>query len=219
MAIETDIRKIYTKIEEQLFYMIPEKWEAIYLYASIIEKGENENTGEMFFYYYPKGILRKNPINVYEIPSKFNIDEESFMKLVEELYKEVQELRNECKKEESPVWSNITISIVDYKFKVEYNYDDLQTSMYNSEDRRKIWQYKYLNYPIEKFKKEDRETILDYLETRHGEKQNNKVYTEGMYKLPKKKNITKYERNYNIKTDIQENKSQILEYNKTKNES
>ena len=38
----------------------PEKWEEIYLYASVIQQMLNLETGELFFYYYPKGILKKN---------------------------------------------------------------------------------------------------------------------------------------------------------------
>lgn len=29
---------IFDEIQKKLFYMIPEKWEAIYLYASIVEE-------------------------------------------------------------------------------------------------------------------------------------------------------------------------------------
>ena len=49
--------------------MIPEKWDKIYLYASITNQINNLQTGELYFYYYPKGILKKNPVNVYEIPT------------------------------------------------------------------------------------------------------------------------------------------------------
>lgn len=80
MLNTSKLRSIYSKIQTQLFYMIPEKWDKIYLYASIIEKANNIQTGEMFFYYYPKGLLKKNPINVYEIPSKFNIDEKAYIR-------------------------------------------------------------------------------------------------------------------------------------------
>ena len=92
------LRSIYSNIQTQLFYMIPEKWDRIYLYASILEKVNNLETGEMFFYYYPKGILKKNPINVYEVPSKFNIDESAYMKLVDKLYDTIKILRQEFEK-------------------------------------------------------------------------------------------------------------------------
>ena len=80
------IKEIYEEIQKRLFYMIPEKWDKLYLYSSVIDKSKNEKTGELFFYYIPKGILKKRPINVYEIPNKFNIDETQYLKLVELLF-------------------------------------------------------------------------------------------------------------------------------------
>ena len=73
------IKELYEGIKRHIYSMIPEKWESLYLYASVIE-GQKE-TGELYFYYVPKGILKKKPVNVYEIPSKFNIDETEYLKL------------------------------------------------------------------------------------------------------------------------------------------
>ena len=94
------IKEIYEDIQKKIFYMIPEKWDELYLYASVIERFGNIETGELFFYYIPKGILKKNPINVYEIPTKFNLEEGEYLRLVELLYDKIKELRNEYKKQE-----------------------------------------------------------------------------------------------------------------------
>lgn len=90
-----NIRKRYEEIQRKLFYMIPEKWDEVYLYASVVERLGALETGELFFYYIPRGLIRRKPVNVYEIPSKFNIDEEEYMKLVDILYKNIKELREE----------------------------------------------------------------------------------------------------------------------------
>ena len=74
------IKDLYSEIRKCLFYMIPEKWESIYLYASVIQRDNGEETGEMFFYYFPKSIIKRNPINVYQIPQKFNLNEEEYIK-------------------------------------------------------------------------------------------------------------------------------------------
>lgn len=89
------MKKIYMDIQEKLYYMIPEKWDSIFLYASIFEGIQNLETGEMFFYYFPKGILRKEPVNVYEIPNKFNIEEDEYLKLTDELYEKIKKLKEE----------------------------------------------------------------------------------------------------------------------------
>ena len=61
--------------------MIPEKWDKVYLYSSVLERPNHLETGEMYFYYVPKGVLKKKPVNVYEIPNKFNIDEEALKEM------------------------------------------------------------------------------------------------------------------------------------------
>ena len=119
------IKEIYEEIQKKIFYAVPGKWEELYLYASIIDRLGKVQTGEMYFYFMPKGILRRKFINVYEVPAKYNIEEEEYLKLVNLLYEEIKLLREEFAKSGQKVWSNITISIKNNKFKIEYNYDNL----------------------------------------------------------------------------------------------
>lgn len=181
MPKKSSIKDLYSEIRRCLFYMIPEKWDSIYLYASVIQWDNGNETGEMFFYYYPKSILKKNPVNVYQIPQKFNLNEEEYIKLTQELYNLIKQLRHECKKFDKIDWSNITISIENAEFLAEYNFDDLTLSNYSSEDRMAIWQYKYLKYPIEKFKKEQKIAIQDYLEEEEIGLHRMLTYTETFY--------------------------------------
>ena len=188
------IKDLYSEIRKCLFYMIPEKWESIYLYASVIQRDNGEETGEMFFYYFPKSIIKKNPINVYQIPHKFNLNEDEYVRLTNELYELIKKLRHQCQKYDKVNWSNITISIENVEFLAEYNCDDLMSSNYSNEDRMAIWQYKYLSYPIEKFSKIQREKIQDYInEEEHGLHQN-KLYTETFYQ-PHEHNNVQYDIN------------------------
>lgn len=158
------IKETYEDIERKIFYMIPEKWEKMYLYASIIDEENTETKGEMFFYYIPKGILKKNPVNVYQIPAKFNLDEKEYLSLVELLYQKIKELREEFKKIElGMTWSNVTFSIEGVKFKAEYRYDDLVHSEFSNYDRHIIWRYRYLGIRPEQVNKEEREMLKRYL--------------------------------------------------------
>lgn len=214
------IKSLYAKIQTQLFYMIPEKWDKIYLYASIVEKANNIQTGEMFFYYFPKGILKRNPVNVYEIPYIYNIDEEAYNTLINKLYETIKELRREFEKEGLKLWSNLTISIANLKFNIEYDYEDLNTSKYTNEERHIIWNYKYLGLPIERLSKKDRKMLENYLIE---EKLLNKeigTYSEGMYNF-KVHNIIEYNREeYNLNNDdreIDERKNKTETYVKKKN--
>lgn len=205
------IKDLYSEIRKCLFYMIPEKWESIYLYASVIQRDNGEETGEMFFYYFPKSIIKRNPINVYQIPQKFSLDEEEYIKLTDELYDLIKKLRHECKRYDKINWSNITISIENVDFLAEYNCDDLLTSMYSNEDRMLIWQYKYLSYPMEKFTKDQREKIESYLEEESHGLHQYKIYTETFYQ-PHEHNSIEYDINKKVDEYIKEDEKPTTDF-------
>ena len=198
MLQNSEIRKIYSELQKQLFYLIPERWDRIYLYASVEEKMEGLETGELFFYYFPKGILKKNPVNVYEIPNKFNLNEEEYIKLVEKLYNEIKKLREVLKKYDQRLWSNVTIRIEGLRFEIEYNYENLSNSNYSNMDRHIIWKYNNLKLPEETFLKKEREIIKKYINENIYFSPDTEIYTESIYKNPVKK---------------------ILDYNKEKQET
>ena len=184
MVVSPKIREIYTQIQKQLFYMIPEKWDKVYLYSSVLERPNHLETGEMYFYYVPKGVLKKKPVNVYEIPNKFNIDEEEYYKLADKLYAEIKKLRNMHIKLGEEKWYSIVISIANFKFDVEYNYEDINDSRFNSYERHIIFRYKYLGFPITSYTKKEKRVIQEYLQECKYNKEKTKVYTEPMYEAP-----------------------------------
>lgn len=158
-----EIRKLYEDIQKKIYYMIPEKWDKVLLYTSITDLIDGKNIGELFFYYYPKGIFKKKPINVYEIPKKFNLDENDYIKLVKGLYNKILELRNEFKNiEKGTTWTNLTIKVEGIKFHVEYSYEELNQFKFSDKERHVIWCYKYLGMDKEQFNKKDRAVIDKY---------------------------------------------------------
>ena len=157
------IKEIYEDIQKKLFYMIPEKWESLFLYCSILDHPDKEGkTGELFFYYIPKGIFKKKPVNVYEIPAKFNLEENQYLRLVQMLYSKIKELRKEFQKEDSNVWTNLTMSIQNLRFKVEYDYSDLSKSDFSSYERHVIWRYEKLGVGEEQISKQDKNILKRY---------------------------------------------------------
>ena len=201
MITTPEIKKIYANIQKQLFYLVPEKWDKIYLYASVTRQILNLETGELFFYYFPKGILKKNPVNVYEIPSKFSLNEEEYIKLVEKLYNTIKQLWRIYKFSNQKEWSSITIRLVGLKFEIEFNYEDFSVSNYSPTERHIIWKYKNLSIPLESFNKKDKKLIQEYLRENVIEIDNeNEIYSEAIYKRPIK-NLIDYNRE---KSQIQE---------------
>ena len=186
MICPKSVKMAHEEIQKNIFAMLPEKWDRIYLYASVTDHFNNLQTGEMFFFYYPKGVLKKNPVNVYEVPIRFNIDESQYFKLADELFNSIKKLRAECKEQGEELWTNLTISIEKLKYKVEYSYDDLNSSEFDSDARHLIWKYKYLEIPYESLNKKEREIINTYLKSEKGE---TKVFELPLYETGKYKKI------------------------------
>ena len=177
---EKRVKELYKEIQNILFKLIPEKWESLYLYASIVN-----NKGEMYFYYFPKKtILKANPVNCYEIASKFGINEEQYNEALKGLYNKIKELNYLAIKK----WTNITISIANCLFTIEYNYTDLKNMRYTNEQRHICWKYRYLNTPIESLSKKEQELIKYYVQEQNI---NSYVYTEGIYINKSKETVKK----------------------------
>ena len=187
------IKDKYEDIQKKLYYMIPEKWDSLYLYASIVKKPQKGLTGEMFFYYIPKGLLKKNPVNVYEIPAKFNIEESEYGKLVELLYEEIKRLRKEFIKTGQEPWSNLTIIIKGTKFAVEFGYEDLNNDGLTSYERHIIWRYKYLGLSIDYANKEEKEVLKKYVVDKELNGEGRKEYYEAGIYIKDVKNMVDYE--------------------------
>ena len=193
--------------------MIPEKWNKVYLYSSILERQNNIETGELYFYYIPSGILKKNPVNVYEIPNKFSINEDTYLKLVDKLYSEIKKLQKAFIESGEEKWQGLIISISDFQFKVEYFYDDLGNSKFSSYEKHLIFRYRYLEYPITSFNKNERNVIERYINEVGFNKPRKKVYSEVMYEMPFE-TIEIGSKNSNIQYVKEDDKRLILEEKK-----
>lgn len=193
---------IYSEIQKKIFYIIPEKWESIYLYASVVDRPSKKVTGEMYFYYVPKGIIKKKAVNGYEIPNAFNIDEDEYSKLIADLYGTIKRLRQVWLQKHGKKWTNLTISIENYQFKIEYDYQDLEKSKFDSYERHVVWRYLYLKPDLHLLGKKERQIVSKYIDFVDSTKLPKRdVYTEGVYKQPVK-NIVDYEKTLSVEEAI-----------------
>ena len=191
------IKELYENIQKKLFNIVPGKWDELYLYASIIERLGKVQVGEMYFYFMPRGILKRKFINVYEVPNKYNIEEEEYLKLVELLYDEIKELREEFRKTNQKVWSNLTISIKNDRITYTFCYDNLLGGQDEYYDHHIYWRKKYLH--IEPCGKKEEKAFNKYLSTRNLEVPKSDEYITGIY-LKRQVNVVKYDT-----TDVDEN--------------
>lgn len=210
---------LYSDIQKKLFYIIPEKWEKIYLYASVINVPKQKSVGEMYFYYLPKGIIKKKFVNGYEIPNLFNIDDEQYSKLISDVYNSIKLLHERFVNTKRRVWTNLNITIENFQFKIEFDYEDLTESPFDSYERHVIWRYKHLQEGIETLAKRDKKIVQAYLEYESMQVPSKKdIYIEGIYKQPVK-NIIDFEKKLTVEEAIAQSKSSETAGEKEKKKS
>ena len=178
-------KEFYIKIQKSLFEMIPENWKCILLHTTIIDIPKQKPKGEMYFYYIPKGILKRKPVNCYEIPELFDIDEEEYSRLITNLYNEIKKMRDCYKYSKKKTCSTIDILCTNRKFTVKYGFEDMQNSEYTSEERHIIWRYENLNIDKESLNRQERKIVDYYLKV----KENSllpkvEIYEENIYEQP-----------------------------------
>ena len=188
----------YEKIQNCLFDLIPEKWDEIYLYASVVDKHESVPAGEMYFYYIPRSILKKKPVNVYEVPKRFNINESEYLKMVDSLYQTIKDLRQDFIDTEQNLWTNLTISIAHCRFKVEFYYNPISQEEYASYVRHVIWRYKYLH--LDATIKEEKRILEKYFKNEQVLEEQKEEYQAGMY-LKNVNNVVGFEKEIEAKQE------------------
>ena len=210
-------RILYSEIQKKLFYIIPEKWESIHLYASVIDVPNQKPVGEMFFYYLPKGIIKKKYVNGYEIPNLFNIEDEQYSKFITDVYNSIKLLRECFKNSKKKTWSNINITIKNNRFEIEFDYEDLNEYPFNSYERHVIWRYENLDEGVAVLSGKDKKIINaynKYLEENIPMKKDR--YSEGVYQQPVK-NIIEFEKTLTVEEAIAQSKPDTSKEKKEKN--
>lgn len=135
--METKImEQTYQLIANTLVNIIPEDWKKIFLYAEF-RKGYKK----VFYYYYPK--IGGEPVYSLDITDLFNVDEEEFDGLDNELYNCFSRLREEFKEHEQELWTNLTFILDNTgKMKMNYGYEDI--SELSPVEKQDKWEAEYL---------------------------------------------------------------------------
>ena len=164
--------EIASQIQELIYYIIPEKWKNIELYISMPDMGIRK--GEMFFYYLPNSIFKRQYINCYEVPYMFNISEKEYSDIMSKLYNKFMILKEELNKNNRNV-EEIYVHITKDKYVMEIATDDIilkkndirknMLMLYSSYENHIIW--RYINLNILPDERRDKEIIRKYLNSEY----------------------------------------------------
>ena len=153
---ETDkALEIASQIQELIYYIIPEKWKNIELYISMPDSRIRK--GELFFYYLPNSIFKRQYINCYEVPYMFNISEKEYSDIMSKLYNKFMILKEELNKNNRQV-EEIYVHITKTNYIMEIATDDI---VLKKKDIR------YLNLNILPDEKKEKEIITRYLNSEY----------------------------------------------------
>ena len=129
---ETDkALEIASQIQELIYYIIPEKWKNIELYVSMPDSRIRK--GELFFYYLPNSIFKRQYINCYEVPYMFNISEKEYSDIMSKLYNKFMILKEELNKNNRQV-EEIYVHITKEKYVYEIATDNVRLRKENIEN-------------------------------------------------------------------------------------
>ena len=182
--------EFYMQIQDHLFEMIPESWKTVFLHTSIIDIPKQIPKGELFIYYIPKGILKRKPVNCYEIPSLFDIDEEDYSRRIMSLYNVIKLLRDNYKKFKKVKFTTIDIICSNKKFIIKYGFEDLLNSEYTSEERHLIWRYENLQIDMDSLNRKDRKVLEHYIqESKVNVPLNQEIVETDIYERPSQATI------------------------------
>ena len=168
---ETDkALEIASQIQELIYYIIPEKWKNIELYVSMPDSRIRK--GELFFYYLPNSIFKRQYINCYEVPYMFNISEKEYSDIMSKLYNKFMILKEELNKNNRQV-EEIYVHITKEKYVYEIATDNVKLrkeniennmlNLFTSYENHIIW--RYLNLGIFPEDRKEKEIIGRYLDT------------------------------------------------------
>lgn len=178
---ETDkALEIASKIQELIYYIIPEKWKNIELYISMPDSRIRK--GELFFYYLPNSIFKRQYINCYEVPYMFNILEKEYSDIMSKLYNKFMILKEELNKNNRQV-EEIYVHITKEKYVYEIATDNVRLrkeniernmlNLFSSYENHIIW--RYLNLNILPDDKKEKNIITRYLNTVFPNLENEKI--------------------------------------------
>ena len=168
---ETDkALEIASQIQELIYYIIPEKWKNIELYVSVPDSRIRK--GELFFYYLPNSIFKRQYINCYEVPYMFNISEKEYSDIMSKLYNKFMILKEELNKNNRQV-EEIYVHITKEKYVYEIATDNVRLrkeniennmlNLFTSYENHIIW--RYLNLGIFPDDRKEKEIVGRYLDT------------------------------------------------------
>ncbi len=152
-------KKLYSDLAIKLDKLIPEKWSEIYLYAQL-----GNFMYSMYFFYYTED--KKKLVYSIDIPKNYEIDEDEFDDLRDEIKQDFKDLQNEFAINKQELWTSLTLVIRDTgEFKIDYSYNDI--AKVDPFEQQIIWRYEVLGLDSSNQSNLAKKIIEKYIENKN----------------------------------------------------
>ena len=122
-------------IADKIQNILPVGWKKVVFYAEV-----TDDSYEMFYYVFTSE--NEKPIQCYDLPDFYEIDEDQIDAVFDELYDPLREEQSGLVSEGKEPWTNYTMVLSeDGSFKVDYDFTSLEDGGY---DYRLSWKKKYI---------------------------------------------------------------------------
>ena len=124
----------YEIIANKLQTILPQGWNKVVFYAEV-----TDDSYEMFYYIFTSE--SDEPIQCYDLPDLYEINEDQIDEVFDELYAPLLDEKSELIKDGNQPWTTITLVFSeDGSFNVDYDYAYIDDGF----DHLKSWKNKYL---------------------------------------------------------------------------
>ena len=122
-------------IAKKIQVVLPKDWVKVIFYAEV-----TDDSYEMFYYVFMPD--QDKPIQCYDLPDLYEIEEEQIDDIFEELYAPLLEEKTQLINDGKEPWTNYTLVLNgDGHFTVDFDFSSLEDGSY---EYRKNWKEKYL---------------------------------------------------------------------------
>lgn len=153
-----EINELYSEIAEKINEMIPIEWNKFF-YLGEIER-EKASWSSVFYFINAE---TKSIMKSHDIPSVFNVSEDIYEELLEELDELLLKLYDCFSNEGYDVWGQISLTVEENgEFNADFIYDSISDSEYGQAEREIIWAYETFKF-LPKEKTYSRKILDEYL--------------------------------------------------------
>jgi uncharacterized protein (TIGR01741 family) len=135
--MENKLSELYNKIAQKINSMIPIEWNELY-YLGEVEKGKLSWSSVFYFTESDYKVIVKS----HDIPTKYNVPQQIYDKLLSELNELLIELYTCFESNEQELWEQVCLTLnSNGKFNVNFTYDVMNENDGGQLKREIVWAY------------------------------------------------------------------------------